>query len=213
MQVLVIGANGQVGKQVVQKLAESNHEVTAMVRVEEQMEAMNQLGADKVVHANLEGEFGHAMDNADAVIFAAGSGASTGADKTIIVDLWGAMKAIDYAKERGIKRFVQLSGAGTQDPDAQDQIKHYMIAKGVADRYLESTDLDYTIVRPTLLTNDNGAGQVAVSKTLSGNNVMEIPREDVAELLVKVLDQPNTYKKAFELTKGKTSIDDAVRSV
>ncbi|WP_237359092.1 NAD(P)H-binding protein, partial [Salmonella enterica] len=81
-----------------------------MVRVEEQMEAMNQLGADKIVHANLEGGFGHAMDNADAVIFAAGSGASTGADKTIIVDLWGAMKAIDYAKERGIKRFVQLSG-------------------------------------------------------------------------------------------------------
>jgi len=213
MQVLVIGANGQVGKQVVQKLAESDHGVTAMVRKKEQVEAMNQLGADKVVEADLEGEFGHAMDNADAVIFAAGSGGSTGPDKTIIVDLWGAMKAIDFAKERGIKRFVQLSSVGAEDPDAQDKIKHYMIAKGVADRYLESTDLDYTIVRPTVLTNDAGSGKVDFRETLPEDQITQIPRADVAEILVQVLDQPNTHKKALQLTTGITTIEDAIRSV
>jgi len=151
MKVLVIGANGQVGRKIVKELANSRHDATAMVRKEEQMDKLKEIGAENVVLANLEEDFSHAFDGVDPVIFAAGSGGSTGADKTVTVDLWGSVKAADYAKEKGIKRFVQLSSVGSGNPDEQgEEIKHYMVAKGVADRNLRQMDLDYTIVRPGL---------------------------------------------------------------
>ncbi|GGB38741.1 hypothetical protein GCM10011409_15320 [Lentibacillus populi] len=49
------------------------------------------------------------MKECDAVIFAAGSGGSTGADKTLLVDLDGAAKAVEAAEKQGIKRFIMIS--------------------------------------------------------------------------------------------------------
>ena len=88
MDVLVIGANGQVGRNIVKELADTNHNAVAMVRKEEQKAKMEELGASKVVLADLEEDFSNAFDNVDAVIFAAGSGPKTGAEKTLTIDLW-----------------------------------------------------------------------------------------------------------------------------
>lgn len=77
MRVFLIGANGQVGKHIVQLLKDSDrHTLKAMVRTEEQAKALKQSGVDAVV-ANLEGsvdDIGEAMNGSDAVIFSAGSG-------------------------------------------------------------------------------------------------------------------------------------------
>ncbi|WP_342605784.1 NAD(P)H-binding protein [Peribacillus sp. FSL E2-0159] len=51
----------------------------------------------------------HAFKDMDVVIFTAGSGGNTGADKTIIFDLWGAIKAVNLAEQFNIEHFVQLS--------------------------------------------------------------------------------------------------------
>lgn len=207
MNVLVIGANGQVGKKVVQELANSNHKATAMVRKEEQIEKLKEIGADKVVLANLEEDFNSAFDGVDAVIFAAGSGGSTGADKTMTVDLYGSIKAVDYAKEKGVKRLVQLSSVGSSNPDEQDEkIKHYMVAKGVADRHLQQTDLDYTIVRPGPLSNNEAKGEIKLSPEFTDIGDESIPRADVAHILVDVLDRNNTYKKTFEVIQGEKEV-------
>src|SRR5690606_31120304 len=99
MNVLVIGANGQVGRNIVKELAESDHEATAMVRKEEQVDHLKELGASKVVLADLEKDFCDAFDGVEAVIFAAGSGPKTGPDKPLTIDLWGSVKAAKYAEE------------------------------------------------------------------------------------------------------------------
>ncbi|UJL46730.1 SDR family oxidoreductase [Virgibacillus sp. NKC19-16] len=215
MNVLVIGANGKVGKKIVQKLADSKHEAIAMVRKEEQMDKLKEIGASNVVLADLEKDFSHAFDGVDAVIFAAGSGGSTGADKTLIVDLWGSIKAMDMAKEKGIKRFVQLSSIGAGNPDEQgDKIKHYMVAKGVADRSLQATDLDYTIVRPGVLTDEDPIGKIKTADVFSSNiDDKSITRADVAHVLVNVLERPNTSKKAFEVLQGEKSIGEAMNAL
>ncbi|WP_373894882.1 SDR family oxidoreductase [Virgibacillus sp. CBA3643] len=215
MKVLVIGANGKVGKKVVQKLADSKHEAIAMVRKEEQMDKLKEIGASNVVLADLEKDFSHAFDGVDAVIFAAGSGGSTGADKTLIVDLWGSIKAMDMAKEKGVKRFVQLSSIGAGNPDEQgDKIKHYMVAKGVADRSLQATELDYTIVRPGSLTNDAPVGKIKTADVFSSDiSDKSITRADVAHVLVDVLERPNTSEKAFEVLQGDKSIDEAMNAL
>ncbi|WP_142827517.1 SDR family oxidoreductase [Planococcus soli] len=204
MNVLVIGANGQVGRNVVKELAESNHKATAMVRKEDQVDKMKELGASKVVLADLEEDFSEAFDGVDAVIFAAGSGPSTGADKTLTIDLWSSVKAAQYAKDKGVKRFVQLGSVGSNDPDAGGEaMKPYLVAKRTADDLLQATDLDYTIVRPGALSDEDKSGKIEVS--LNGFSSLEgrsIPRADVAHVLVEVLDRSNTYNKVFEVLQG-----------
>lgn len=215
MNVLVIGANGQVGQQVVKALADSKHEAIAMVRKEEQMEKLKNLGASRVVLGDLEKDFSEAYENVDAVIFAAGSGGSTGADKTLTIDLWGAVKAAKYAEDKGVKRFVQLSSMGSDNPDAGgEEMKPYLVAKRTADELLLNTDLDYTIIRPGALVNEDAIGKIEIAQ--DGFSSMEgrsITRADVAALLVDVVDRSNTHHKVFEVLQGDRAIEDELESL
>lgn len=215
MNVLVIGANGQVGRHIIKELAESDHEAIAMVRKEEQVEHLKELGASKVVLADLENDFSDAFDGVDAVIFAAGSGPKTGLDKTFTIDLWGSAKAAKYAEEKGVKRFVQLGSMGSDNPDAGgEKMKPYLVAKRTADELLQATDLDYTIVRPGALSDEDKTGKVEVS--LDGFSSMEgrsIPRADVAHVLVDVLGRRNTHHKIFEVLQGEKEANEELNSI
>lgn len=215
MDVLVIGANGQVGRNIVKELADANHNAVAMVRKEEQKAKMEELGATKVVLADLEKDFSNAFDNVDAVIFAAGSGPKTGAEKTLTIDLWGSVKAAQYAQDKGVKRFVQLGSIGSDNPDmGGEAMKPYLVAKRTADEMLQATDLDYTIVRPGALSDEDKTGKVEVSaegfKSAEGRS---IPRADVAYVLVNVLDRKNTYGKVFEILQGEEDAENQLGSI
>ncbi|MFB4162885.1 NAD(P)H-binding protein [Alteribacillus sp. JSM 102045] len=68
MKVLVVGAIGKVARHLVKKLADdSNHEVTAVIRSEEQAPELKELGADQTVIADLEEDISHAFEGIDAV--------------------------------------------------------------------------------------------------------------------------------------------------
>lgn len=212
MNVLVIGANGQVARHTVTKLAEAGHHPVAMIRNENQASELKKLGAEKIVVADLEANFDHAFEGVDAVVFAAGSGGHTGADKTILIDLWGAIKAIDAAERHGIKRFVMLSSMGTVDPDKSDRIKHYLVAKKLADDHVKRSNLTYTIVRPGSLTNERAQGKIKLEEEiLQRDNT--ITRADVATVLTEVLERENTYGKTFEILNGETEIDKALQAI
>ena len=77
-------------------------------------------------------------------------------------------------------------------------------------RALDKVGLDYTIVRPGGLTDDPGSGRVRVGTNLDYGN---IPRDDVAAVLLAVLETPGTVGKTFELVAGDTPVDEAVRSL
>ena len=214
MRVLVVGANGQIGSQVVEKL-NNNESINpvAMVRKQEQADAFNAKGvATKLV--DLEGyveDIEQAMDDVDAVVFTAGSGGSTGPDKTLIIDLDGAAKTIEAAKNKGIKRFVMVSAIYANNrKDWNQDIKHYYVAKHHADRILIESGLDYTIIRPGGLTNEPGIGTINVAENLQ---VDSVTREDVAETIVASLQADNTINKSFDLVNGDTDIVKAVKSI
>ncbi|WP_214736408.1 SDR family oxidoreductase [Exiguobacterium sp. s162] len=212
MNVFVIGANGQIGRQFVEKLHnEGNHHVTAMVRKEEQLDDFKSKGYNAVL-GDLEGsvaDLEKAIDGMDVIVFAAGSGGSTGADKTLLIDLDGAAKSIEAAQANGnIKHFVMVSALKAEDRSAwPDSMKPYYVAKHHADRLLEQSGLTYTIVRPGALTDDAGTGKVNTQFEGSG----EIPREDVASFLVHVLhNHANAQNKAIDLIKGDTPIEETL---
>ncbi|MED1601363.1 SDR family oxidoreductase [Alkalihalophilus marmarensis] len=212
MNILVVGANGNVAKQAIKELSKSDHKAVAMIRDDKQTESLMDAGADRVVIADLEENFDHAFDGIDAVIFAAGSGGHTGADKTILIDMWGAMKAVDAAKKHKVDRFVLLSSMGTVDPDKSDRIKHYLVAKKIADDHLKQSGLNYTIVRPGTLTDDEALGTIKLEQEIEVRDTT-ITRADVAKVLAEVVDRVNTYGKTFEILNGDTPINDALDRV
>jgi uncharacterized protein YbjT (DUF2867 family) len=212
MNVLVVGANGNVAKQAITELSQTNHKAIAMIRDEKQTESLLNAGADQVVIADLEEGIDHAFDGVDAVIFAAGSGGHTGADKTILIDMWGAMKVVDAAKKYQVKRFVMLSSMGTVDPDSSDRIKPYLVAKKLADDYLKQSGLSYTIVRPGSLTDDEATGNIKLEQEIEVRDTT-ITRADVAKVLAGVVDRVNTFGKTFEILNGDTPIEDALDRV
>ncbi|TFD95923.1 SDR family oxidoreductase [Jeotgalibacillus sp. R-1-5s-1] len=215
MHVLVIGANGTTGQMVVQKLAESDqHLVKAMVRKAEQAPKMEDLGARPII-ADLEKDFDYALEDVNAVIFAAGSGPDTGMDKTTSVDEEGAKKAVDYAKAKGVERFIMLSSVGADDPSVaadNETFHHYLKAKHNADEHLKASGLNYTIVRPGALTDDSAKGTITAAAKLDSHNG-DITREDVATVLVEAILYENLHNKSFEMVNGEHPIDKALSSI
>ncbi|MFO7343041.1 MAG: SDR family oxidoreductase [Bacillaceae bacterium] len=214
MKVLLIGANGKVGRQVVDMLhGHERHTVRAMVRKPEQWEALRNKGIEAVL-ADLEGtvdEIAEAARGCDAIVFSAGSGGHTGPDKTLLVDLDGAVKAMEAAEKIGIKRFVIVSTFQAHNRENwPEDLKPYYVAKHYADRMLMNSGLNYTIIRPGYLRDETGTGLVTAAENLKGGS---IPREDVARTIVQTLDEPNTYRKAFDLMAGDTPIAEALKSL
>ncbi|MGG1885012.1 SDR family oxidoreductase [Priestia megaterium] len=211
MKVLVVGANGTTGKQVVEKVANSKqHEAYAMIRDEKQADALKKLGAN-VVLADLEQDVSDALRVMDAVIFAAGSGGHTGDKKTIAVDQNGAKNIIDEAKNQGVKRFVMLSSMGTDAPEqGPEGLQLYLRAKAIADEYLKQSNLQYTIVRPGTLSNDQATGKIDINNDIEDKS-QTIPRADVATVLVECLNEEATIGKTFEMLAGETEIEKAIK--
>lgn len=215
MKVFVVGANGQIGKQLVHLLHKSDEfTVRAMVRKEEQKEAFEKDGIEAVL-ADLEGTVEHIAEAAkgcDAIVFSAGSGGHTGADKTLLVDLDGAVKTIEAAEQLGIDRFVMVSAFQANNRENWNKkIRHYYVAKHYADRILMESNLNYTIVKPGGLLNEPGTGKISI-----GENMQEratIPREDVARVLFEVLGANNTFRKSFDLVSGDVEIKKAIQNI
>lgn len=208
MRVLVIGANGKVGKLLINKLKDSEHVPVAMVRDTNQVPQFEEAGVDTVL-GDLEGDFTSAYYGVDAVIFAAGSGPHTGPDKTVLIDQEGAIKSIDLARRFGVQRYILLSSMGADQPDAGPEgMKHYLFAKHRADEHLRNSGLNYTIVRPGGLTNNPGTGKISLDEKL--HEFGNISREDVAETLAYLLSVPRAENETFEILEGDTQLEEVL---
>jgi nucleoside-diphosphate-sugar epimerase len=182
-----------------------------VVRSEEQFEGVRTRGGEPRF-GNLEGTFAPALEGSDAVVFTAGSGGGTGWEKTLMVDLWGAKRAVEACEAMGIGRFVMVSSRGAGDPQAgREPLRPYLVAKHFADEHLRQSALDATILRPTRLTDEDGTGRVA---SFFGDETGEgdpIPRADVAHAIVVCLNEEATTGCVLSLYGGDTPIETAVR--
>lgn len=208
-KTLVIGANGQIGKQLIGLMALAKMPVKVMIRSAEQAPDLEKLGAETII-ADLEAPLpDEAFADCDKVVFTAGSGGKTGADKTILVDLWGAVKAVDMAKKHHIKQFVMVSARDAGDPDnGTTAIKHYNICKHLADKHLLESGVPYTILRPGLLTNDAATGLITTHRPAT-KEAMTITRADVATCVLQSLNHSEAINQIDELYNGDMPIAEA----
>ncbi|WP_020209808.1 SDR family oxidoreductase [Gilvimarinus chinensis] len=207
MTTLVIGAAGQIGRMIIKKMHAAGQPVVAMLRKpDSELEA---LGVD-IRLADLEEDFSQALAGCDKVIFTAGSGAKTGADKTILVDMWGAIKTVDAARQFEVKQFVMVSSRGAEDPDnGPSAIKHYSVCKKMADDYLLASGLSYTILRPGRLLNEPATGGVSTVMP-TDKEAQVITREDVADACIHCLKTSDTINKIYPLVNGNSSLSNAL---
>jgi uncharacterized protein YbjT (DUF2867 family) len=144
-------------------------------------------------------------------VFSAGAGPGSGPERKETMDYGGAVKVIAAAKQAGISRYVIVSSVGANpDVPGNDTFSVYLRAKGRADEAVRSSGLDATVVRPGGLTNAPGTGRVSLGESLPRGRV---PRDDVAAVIVAVLDSPNTIGKTLELVGGDTPVAEAVAAI
>jgi uncharacterized protein YbjT (DUF2867 family) len=204
--VLVAGANGTTGRIIINLLkASKTYQPIAMVRKQDQKDHFEKQGVLTVL-ADLEEDLSHAVKNADKIIFAAGS-----KGKNIIgVDQEGAKSLIDVAKDAGVEKFVMLSSMGADNPAVSNDLEDYLRAKQNADDHLRSSGLNYSIVRPGHLTDQDGTGKIQLKETLKIEG--RISRADVAKTLVETLGNDVKQKQIFEILSGEVPIEKAVNS-
>ena len=209
--MVVAGGHGAVGLHLLRLLAARGDGAYGLVRNSDHAPELERLGA-RAVMCDLEEQDNLAacVADADAVVFAAGAGPGSGPERKRTVDLGGAVKLVDAARVTGIRRYLMVSAMGAGDPDAGgEKMRPYLEAKAEADEVLARSGLDFTIVRPGILTDEPGTGAVAVGPDVGRG---DIPREDVAAVLVAALDHgEKTIGKTFNLIGGQTPIDDAMR--
>jgi uncharacterized protein YbjT (DUF2867 family) len=214
MRVAIVGGHGQVARELHPVLVKAGHQPVALVRKDEYRSELEGLGAE-VRLLDIENQdasaFAEAFAGCDAVVFAAGGGPDGNIERKRTVDLGGSLKSIEGSGQAGIRRFVQVSAIGVDDPvpeDTGDVWRAYVEAKRDADAALRGSDLDWTIIRPGRLTNDPGTGTVSL-----GDEVQraEIPRADVAAVIAAVLAEDASIGHQWNLVGGDTPVEDAVR--
>lgn len=184
MKVLVAGATGKTGTRLVRELQLRGHSPIALVRASSDTSVLPD--TTELRQGDLTDLQEGVCGDCDAVIFAAGSGGSTGPEMTDKVDRHGAMRLIDLAAKAGVSRFVMLSSVGAGDPDPDHDLAHYLMAKHDADEHLMSSGLDYAILRPVALTDEDGARQMRFGDEVDVG--AQAARGDVAAVLAQAVD-------------------------
>jgi uncharacterized protein YbjT (DUF2867 family) len=127
------------------------------------------------------------------------------------MDYGGAVKLISAAQQAGIRRYVIVSSTGANsDEPGDDTFSVSLRAKGRADDAVRASGLDATVVRPGGLTNDAGTGRVRLAASVLRG---QVSRDDVAAVLVAVLDSPNTIGRTVDLIGGDTPVAEAVAAI
>lgn len=208
MKVLVIGANGQIGRLLCRYAAEAGVPVRAMIRSPQQQAYFERLGVETVI-ADLEGDFRTAIYGCDQALFTAGSGPHTGLDKTLMIDLHGALRAIDLAREIGVTRFIMVSTLHTDPLQGPEALRPYLAAKHAADAHLMASSLPYVILRPGRLTDEAPSGRIAISRDAATGG--EVSRANVAKAALAVIQRRTLANREFVLLEGDREIDEALR--
>ncbi len=216
MRTVIAGGHGKIALILERLLSQRGDSVAGFIRNPDQVGDVEAAGAHALV-VDLEkasvDEVAEHLRGADAVVFAAGAGPGSGVARKETVDRDAAILLADAAEAAGVGRYVMVS-AMAADPHAtaDDEVfQAYLRAKGIADEAIRAhTALDWTIVRPGALTNDAATGRVRIAESTGRGS---ISREDVAAVLVAVLDDPRTAGQSFDLISGDTAIAEAVAAL
>ena len=221
MRIVIAGGHGKIALKLTARAGARGDAAVGLVRNPDHVDDVVAAGGEAVV-ADLEavgpGELLGALTGADAVVFAAGAGPDSGAERKTTVDRDAALLLADAAAAAGVRRYLLVSAMGLDTvPTVEEDDSvwgHYLRAKKAAEvALLARGDLDLTILRPGRLTDDPATGLVRLGRVGTGVGYGEVTREDVAAVLLALLDAPAGAGEVLELIGGTVPAAEAVAAV
>ena len=216
MDVVIAGGHGQIARRLGRLLVNRGDRVRGLIRNPDHAGDLRSDGSTPVI-VDLESAstaaLAQAIGGADAVVFAAGAGPGSGADRKFTMDRDGAIKLLDAAVSAGVTRYLIVSSVGADNPPPEgegDVFGVYLRAKAEADAAVVRSDRDWTVLRPGPLTDDPATGLVHLgSEPFRG----AVTRDDVAAALVALLDEPRSAGLTLYVANGDDPVADAVAGV
>ncbi|MCW3818765.1 NAD(P)H-binding protein [Micromonospora sp. DR5-3] len=198
--IAVIGATGRTGRLIVEHALAAGHRVTAVARHPDTLgparDRLTVHAADMLTPGSLQG----VLDDHDAVISAIGA-ADT---RTTTIYSAGTTEIISALKPHG--RLLVISSAGLSIPaDAtagtrlasrilQRLMRHTYADMARMEERLATSDLTWTVVRPTRLTDRPGTGRLRTSLGATAKVGTQTTRADLADYLLAAIDDPQTHR-------------------
>lgn len=195
MNVLVVGATGKTGVQIVTQAVAQGHQVTALVRDPDK--AKGALPGARLVRGDIRaaGPVAEAVAGQDAVVSALGS-AVTLRRQSLLSD--GTQALIDAMKQAGMRRLVCITGVGAGDSRGHGGLLYDWVLRPVVlrqvyadkdrqEEVVRASGLDWVLVRPGLLTDGPRTGTYRALTDLSGVRKATVSRADVADFVLKQL--------------------------
>jgi nucleoside-diphosphate-sugar epimerase len=211
MRVAIAGAHGKIGLLLTARLAARGDTTIGLIRNPDHAQDIRAQGGEPTVcdleHATIA-EIATAIAGSDAVVFAAGAGPGSGAERKLTMDRDGAIKLLEAATQTSVPRYLMVSSVGAENPPDGDEVfSVYLRAKAQADAAVSAGDRDFTIVRPGALTDDPGTGLVRADSAPFRDRV---PRDDVAAVLEALLHDTPASRQIFYLNAGQDTIERAL---
>ena len=203
MKILILGSTGRTGQQLVTQSLKQNYEVTAVAR-DPSMLKLNHERLTVVKGSVLEKDvLEKALDGKDAVLSALGVGKSLKSKDLI----FNAVRTIIPAmNEKNVKRLVFLSAFGVGETFKQADfiqriifkvfLRNIYADKSNADDQIRRSTLEWTLVYPVLMTDTPGTGKYKVGEKLEMKGMPTISRADVAEFMLRQLNDNTFIKKS-----------------
>ncbi|MFI6039161.1 NAD(P)-binding oxidoreductase [Streptomyces sp. NPDC051315] len=213
MDVFIIGITGGIGGLLAQKLRSRGDAVHGLVRRDDQQAELATLGVNARVgdlSSMTVDQLAAAFGDMDVIVFSAGSNGGS-KEVTKAIDGDGVVKALEAARLAGVKRFVLVSvlPESWRERNLGEEVEYYFAVKKGADVALSRSDLNWLILRPSLLVDGPGIGTVSLGPAEFHG---QIARDDVAATLAELLHEPRIGRQILELNTGATPIEEAVRA-
>ena len=212
--VAIAGGHGKIALRLAERLSGRGEAVVSLIRSPDQGDDVRARGGQPVV-CDLEtadvAEIAAAITGASAVVFAAGAGPGSGAERKWTVDRDGAIKLLQAAEDVGTPRYLMISSIGAEaPPDGDEVFSVYLRAKAEADAAVQASGREWTIVRPGHLLDEPGTGNVRIEAEPSRG---QVPRDDVAAVVDALLADPRAVGRVLYVNAGDDPIERALAGV
>ena len=211
-KLLIIGANGGVGRQCVELALKAGHQVTALLRNPAKLD---------LHHPNLaliKGDimqpetFEDHLENKDAVISAIGVNGGFGADKPTTLYSGGNASLLQAMNKKKVKRAFFISASAIEISPVlpfyvrfaekyivQKLLKHMYADLRIMEELIKESNADWTIIRPPQLSDKPVTGKYRVAINAFLKNCLKISRADVAHYIIHNINNEATYKAVIEI--------------
>ena len=213
MNLLIVGATGTLGRQIVRRALDEGHEVTCLVRTPRAATFLREWGASLVKADLRDPETLKLAMEGNSVVIDASTVRATDTIGIREVDWDGKVALIKAAKTAGIQRFIFFSILGSENYPKVP----LMDIKQCTELFLKESGLNYTILRPCgffqglvaqyaipILENQ----PVWVMNEATSTAYMDT--QDIAKFAVNALSHPETENKTFDLAGPKSWSPDQI---